>query len=309
MRLRRLLGAAAAVALLAMPAGAQAAVKAFACVPEWAELLRVIGGDAVEVTLATTATENPETVHPTPQMIAALGEADLLVCTGAGLEEEWLPSLLERAPNPKIAVDQPGYFMASTAVTLMGFADPGHDDGKTHHHAGNPHIQGDPRNIIKVAGQLARRLSDLDPDNAQLYGDNARAFIRDMSSLVKELEAEAAPLKGVNIVVQHESSLYLLTWLGMHDAATVEEAPEVPPGPAHLAEVIGKVPQDNMKFVLYAPFDDPGGASFIAEKAGIPLVKWPFTVGGTADSSTFPDFYRSAVGRLLDGLDGVSRTD
>jgi zinc/manganese transport system substrate-binding protein len=306
--IRRALAPFSALVLLAVPSGAQAAIQAFACVPEWAELLRVIAGDAVEVTLATSPVENPETVHPTPQMISALGAADLLVCTGAGLEEEWLPQLLERAPNPKIAADQPGYFMASTAVTLMGFADPGHDDGETHHHAGNPHIQGDPRNIIKVAGQLARRLSEIDPDNAQIYGDNARTFIRDMSALVKELEAQAAPLKGTNVVVQHISATYLLNWLGVREAATVELEPEVPPGPAHLAEVIAKVPQDDMKFVLYGPFDDPGGASFIAEKAGIPLVMWPFTVGGTEDASTFFDFYRSAVQRLLDGLNGVSRT-
>jgi zinc/manganese transport system substrate-binding protein len=309
MRLRAWPAALAAVVLLFSASGAQAALRVFACVPEWGELLRVIGGDAVTVTTAISPLQNPDTASVTPQMISDLQQADLLVCTGLSLEETWLPQLLDRAQNPKVAVDQPGYFLASRAVTLLSdqvSLAPG-SEGEHHHAAGNPHIQGDPRNVMKVAGQLARRMSELDPDNAQLYADNARTFIRDLGALVKELEAQAAPLKGINVAVQHESSLYLLTWLGMRAAATVETQPMVPPGPAHLAEVIDKVGRDDIKFVLYAPFDDPASAEFIAEKSGIPVVMWPFTIGGAPDSTDFPSFYRDIVTRLTDALGGTSR--
>lgn len=297
----------AAGVLLGFSGQADAALKTYACVPEWAALLKALGGDAIEVTSLTTPLDNPESMHPTPAMISDLQQADLLVCTGAGLEGEWLPSLLDRVANPALAVGQPGLFFAAQAVTLLQ-DQTAHETGEGHLHGeGNPHIQGDPRNVIKVAGQLARRLSDLDPDNAQLYGDNARAFIRELGAVAKELEAEAAPLKGANVVVQHESSLYLLSWLGIHADGTIEMEEGVPPGPAHLAQLIDKIPRDAVKFVIYSPFDDPGAAQFVTEKAGIPLVMWPFTIGGTAEAVDFPSFYRDAVARLLDGLNGTSR--
>lgn len=295
------------VGFASAPAGA--AINAFACLPEWDALLRVIGGDQVTVTLATSPLEDPESLRATPAMITGLQGADLLVCTGADLEQDWLPDLLDRAANPKVAPDQPGYFIASTAVTLIADAVAEHSgeaEGEGHQHSeGNPHIQGDPRNVMKVAGQLARRMSEIDPDNAQLYSDNARAFIRELSALDKELEAEAAPLKGVNVAVQHENNLYLLQWLGIRTVATVEMQEGVPAGPSHLAAIIDQVPRDNIKFIVVSPFDDPASSQFIAEKSGIPVVEVPFTVGGTPESGDLIAFYRDSVARLLQGLNGV----
>lgn len=92
---------AGAALLAAFSTGARAApLEVFACVPEWASLAKSLGGDRIgTVTLATTPFDNPDNLKPTPGQIAALGRADLMLCTGAGLEEAWLPAMLERANN------------------------------------------------------------------------------------------------------------------------------------------------------------------------------------------------------------------
>jgi zinc/manganese transport system substrate-binding protein len=302
-----------ALMVLMVPASAEAGLKVFACVPEWGALAEAIGGDAVEVTTALSPLDNPDAVRPTPALIAELQEADLLVCTGAGLEREWLPSMLDRAQNAAVMPGQPGNFVASDFVALI--ADTMHDaaheneeEGAHLHAGGNPHIQGDPGNVIKIAAQLARRMIELDPENEAAYGDRARSFIRDLGEVKKELEAQAAPLQGMNVAVQHEHSLYLLNWLGIRTMATVEPEPGVPPGPAHLAAIIEEVPHEHLKFVVYAAYEDPSPSRFVAEKAGIPLVMVPFTVGGTEAAADFAGFYRDSVERLLDGLNGVGRS-
>ena len=61
------------------------------------------------------------------------------------------------------------------------------------------------------------------------------------------------------------------------------------------------------KFVVYAAYEDPRPSQFVTERVNIPLVKLPFTVGGTEDTRTLMDFYRSSVDRLLDGLAGRDR--
>jgi len=310
---------AGATLLLSGVGGASAApLEVFACVPEWASLAKAIGGDRLaNVTLATSALDNPESMKPTPGMIASLSKADLIVCTGSGLEDSWLPAMLDRAGNTKVGKGKPGYFMASEYVKLIeddqDENDHGHGEAKAAggghmHEAGNPHIQGDPNNVRLVAGQLAKRLIALDPEGKDVYSANAKTFIADLTKLTKELQTKAAPLKGINIAVQHGHSVYLLKWLGVKTAATVEPEPGVAPGPAHLTEIIAEVPKDKIKFVIYAPYEDPGASKYVTEKAKIPLVKLPFTVGGSPEASDLFGLYKDSVDRLLDGLAGRERT-
>lgn len=306
---------AGAALLAAFATGARAApLEVFACVPEWASLAKTLGGDRIgTVTLATTPFDNPDNLKPTPGQIAALGRADLMLCTGAGLEEAWLPAMLERANNPKLAKGKPGYFMAGDFVKLI--EEHGHGEEKSEpkkeekgeEHEVHPHIQGDPNNVRIVAGQLAKRLIALDPGGKDVYTERAKTFITQLTALTKELKTKAAPLKGVNIAVQHDHSTYLLNWVGIRTAATVEPEPNVAPGPAHLTAVVNEVPKQNIRFIIYAAYEDPSPSRYVKEKAKIPLVKLPFTVGGTPEATDLLSYYKDSVDRLLDGLAGRER--
>ena len=85
--------------LQSLPVAAE--VRVFACEPEWAALAGEIGGDLVAADSATTGLQDVHHIEARPSLIARLRNADLLVCTGAGLEAGWLPVLLRRANNPR----------------------------------------------------------------------------------------------------------------------------------------------------------------------------------------------------------------
>jgi zinc/manganese transport system substrate-binding protein len=102
--------------LLFLAAPAQAALKVFACEPEWGALATELGGDAVTVYTATTARQDPHHIEARPSLIARVRNADLVVCTGAGLEDGWLPLLLRSAGNPRVQAGMPGYFAAADHV-------------------------------------------------------------------------------------------------------------------------------------------------------------------------------------------------
>ena len=308
--MRRLLVGAVGLALtVAAPQAAEAKLKVFACFPEWGALAKEIGGTAVEVFTAVSPLVNPDHVTVTPELLASLKAADLLVCTGADFEEEWLPAALDRVQNPKLAEGQPGRFFAADFVKML---EDDHHEGEKEkgdlHEGGNPHIQGDPYRVRAIAGQLGKRMVDLDNADAAIYAENTKKFVRDLGALAKSLEEKAAALNGVNIVAQHEHSVYLLDWLKIHSAGIVEPEVGVPPGPGDLARIVELIPRDNVKFVLHAAYEDPRPSKFVAERAGVPLVKVPFTVGGTdGGGPTYAAFYTDSVERLLDAMAGRDR--
>lgn len=297
------------LAAFVSPTTAEAKLKIFACFPEWGALAKEIGGDSVEVFTAVSPLVNPDHVTVTPELLASLKAADLLVCTGGGFEDEWLPAALARVQNPRLAEGQPGRFFAADFVKML--EDDHHagekKEGDLHEH-GNPHIQGDPYRVRALGGQLGKRMIEIDEAESSVYAANTRKFVKELGDLAAALEEKAAPLRGLNIAAQHEHSVYLLNWLQIHSAAIVEPKVGVPPGPSDLARIIELVPRENVKFVLHAAYEDPRPSQYVTERAAIPLVKVPFTVGGTdAGGPTFADFYRDSVDRLLDGLGGKSR--
>lgn len=301
--------------LLSFASAAEAALKVFACVPEWAALAQVIGGERLEITQATSALDDPEKAAPTPEALSALESADLIVCTGAGLEDSWLPAAIEEAGNQKIAEGQPGHFLAGGSVKIQQDAAEiaAHHEGGAAAHGGthvngNPHIQGDPRNVERVAGQLAKRLIAIDPDGKDFYKERIKAFIPEMKARVAELEKKAAPLRGARVAVQHEGSLYLLNWLGIETALTIEGPGGVPADPAQMAKIIEAAPKEQIKFVIYAAYEDSAAAKQIAEAAGVPLIKLPYTIGGTEEATDIFAFYEGTIERLLDGLNGRERS-
>ena len=152
--------------LLALTASrAEAAVRVFACEPEWGALAAEIGGPDVEVFTATTAHQDPHQIQARPALIARVRAADLVVCTGAELEVGWMPVLLRQGANSRVQPGGPGYFEAAGAVRLRDV--PGRldrADGDVHA-AGNPHIQTAPANIRAVGIALAQRMAEIDPDH------------------------------------------------------------------------------------------------------------------------------------------------
>lgn len=278
------------------------ALQVFACEPEWAALAQELGGARVEVFGATTALQDPHRIEARPSLIAKLRQADLLVCTGADLEAGWLPMLLRKAANARVQPGRPGYFLAAEQVTLKDVpVRLDRADGDVHA-AGNPHIQTDPRNIARVAAALAARLAEVDSAGAPVYAERQAAFARGWDAALRRWEAQAAPLRGVPVVVQHKSWVYLLDWLGLVEVAALEPRPGVPPSSGHLAGVLATLRVQPAKLVLHAAYQDARSSEWLAARADVVPVELPFTVGGSAGAQDLQGLFDDTLARLLEAL-------
>jgi zinc/manganese transport system substrate-binding protein len=280
---------------------AHAALNIFATVPEWASLSQELGGDKVRVYLATSPLQDPHHVQAKPSLIARARTADLVVATGAELEVGWLPLVLQQAGNDKVQPGSPGYFAATRYVTLLGKPTRLDRAEGDVHPEGDPHIQGDPRNIGKVAAALEQRLGQLDPSNAAYYKARYDQFSARWNAAIAKWEHEAAPLKGVRIVVQHKGFTYLEAWLGLKEVAALEPKPGMEPTTSHLAEVLSLLRAEPAKMVLLAAYQSDRASQWLAQRSKIHVVKLPFTVGGTDEAKDLFSFYDDTIRRLLEG--------
>jgi len=280
---------------------ASATLNVFATVPEWGALAEELGGDKVKIYVATNALQDPHHVEAKPSLIARARGADLIVATGAELEIGWLPLVLQQAGNPKVQPGNPGYFEAAPFVTLLDKPTRLDRAEGDVHAAGDPHIQTDPRNIALVAAPLAARLAEIDPPNAAYYQARYKAFSERWTAAIARWEKEAAPLKGVPIIVQHKAFTYLIAWLGMKEVAALEPKPGIEPTTAHLSEVLAITQRQPVKMVLRAAYQSDRASQWIAERAKINAVALPFTVGGDDAAKDLPGLYDDTIQRLLKG--------
>jgi zinc/manganese transport system substrate-binding protein len=283
--------------LLAMPA--QAALRVFACEPEWGALANELGGALVEVSVATTALQDPHQIQAKPSLIARARNADLVVCTGAELEVGWLPVLLQQSGNAKVQPGQPGHFAAADFVRKLEI--PGQLDRSQGdvHAAGNPHIQTDPRNIALVAAALGARLAQVDPAHAADYARAQADFSRRWQAAVERWTAQAAPLKGLPVASQHKGFVYLYDWLGLKEVAVLEPKPGVEPSAAYLQSVLTTLKTSPARMVIHAAYQDARPSDWLNRNAAVPVVKVAFTVGGTDAAKDLFGLFDDTVGRLL----------
>ena len=130
--------------LLLAPASSFAKLQIFACEPEWAALSAALAGDQADIFTATTALQDPHHIEARPSLIARMRNADLVVCSGAELETGWLPLLLRASANPKVQLNQPGYFEAAMQVERLDIPVQLDRSAGDVHSQGNPHVHLDP---------------------------------------------------------------------------------------------------------------------------------------------------------------------
>lgn len=292
----------AASAATAQPASA--ALKVFACEPEWGALAKELGGDALDIYVATSALQDVHQIQPKPSLISHYRQADLVVCTGAELEIGWLPPLAEKGNNPKLSPGSPGYFEASGFVQMREVpAKLDRSEGDVHPY-GNPHIQTGPQNFLPVAQGLAARLAAVDPAHAADYAAHLQDFTTRWNAAMQKWKDQAAPLQGLSVVSSHRSWVYLYEWLGLKEVATLEPKPGIPPSATYLAEVLNTLKTQPAKMVIYAAYQDRRPVEWMTEHAAIAAAELPFSPGGAPGTDDLFGMFDVTIDRLLAALQG-----
>ena len=282
---------------LAVSGVVHADLTIFACEPEYAALAKELAPGA-SIYAATTALQDPHQVQARPSLIAKMRQADLAVCAGADLEVGWLPMLQMKSSNAKVrSTDQGLFFAADQVDTLDKLAKVDRSMGDVHAQ-GNPHLHFDPTRLLTVAQALSAKMVSLDSDNQAAYQQALADFTRRWEAAVPQWQAKAATLQGKKVIAYHSSFRYLFNWIGIEQVADLEPKPGLPPTSGHLAQLLNRAEKGDIMAIIVASYQDARGANWLGERANLPVIILPMSVGGNDQSQDLFSLYDSVLALL-----------
>lgn len=180
------------------PAAAQdPSLRIVTSLTTYAAIAKEIVGDRGTVSSIARGDENPHFVQPRPSYVLDLKRADMFITTGLDLEL-WVPTLLDKASNPKVREGGPGYVTVYRGIDLLDVpANVSRSSGDIHLF-GNPHIWTDPVNGLIIGEDILAGLKRVDAAGAAEYDRRFADFKRRV--LTAYVGPDLLNLLGVDVV-------------------------------------------------------------------------------------------------------------
>jgi zinc/manganese transport system substrate-binding protein len=272
--------------LMLAQSAAQATLNVVATTADLGAIAKEIGANKIEVTTLGKPTEDPHFVDAKPSFIVKLNHADAVVEGGAELEIGWLPALLDQARNSKIVNGAPGHIACAVGVPLLDVPATLDRSRGDIHAAGNPHYIIAPSNAKLVAKNIADGFCAIDPKSVDVYRANLKTFDDEIDAKLAVWRQKLAPFQGQSVVAYHDSWPYFAKEFGLKIDLFLEPKPGIPPTPAHLADVIIKMKEENARVIIVDPYLNRKTADTVAAHTGAKVVEvtqFPGGVKGTED--------------------------
>jgi len=282
-----------ALALLAEPGRAghpapEEPLRVLCTLPDLADIVERIGGDAVLVQAVAKGTENVHAVRLKPSHIVAASRADAFFELGLSLEHAWVPGLLETSRNARIRVGAPGFVNVSRGwQTIEVPQSLSREQGTDLHPEGNPHFNLDPRGGRHMARVVLEALEALRPQRAAEFRRRHAELAAELDVAEARWAALAELARGHKAVTYHTEFDYLLRSLGIELVATLEPKPGVAPTPRHVAEVIQVMRREKVDFLLTAAWSNTRLVDDVCKKSGAKKVELPSMVGGASGADSW----------------------
>lgn len=211
------------------------------------------------------AGSSPHDYSMKPSEARMLDAAEIVVWTGPTLTP-WLQDTLSVLAERAELVT----FSGLEGVALLPFrTDAGfdaddedlHGHDAAHAHAADvgadPHLWLDPRNAAVLVAELARVLSDHDPENAAKYRANAQAVHDRLARLEADINAIVAPLRSRPFLVFHDAYHYFEARFDISAIGSVAMSDAVPPGAGRLRDLQRLIADQGVVCVFAEPQFEP----------------------------------------------------
>ncbi|MFO8109554.1 MAG: zinc ABC transporter substrate-binding protein [Thermoplasmata archaeon] len=225
-------------------------------IPPQREWVEEIGGNGIKVTVMVPPGSDPHIYEPTSSQMVDVSEADIYFKVGAGMEFEkrWMDTLIEY--NEEMVIID-----GSKGVPLLDYD---HEEHENDHEGDDPHIWLSPVNAKIMINNLLNALTEVDPDNSDIYNENAADYLDRLDSLHEDVEESLHPYHERKFLIYHPSLNYFAHEYGLIQIGVEREGQE--PGASGLEAVIEQAKEENIRVVFVSPQFDESNARTIADE-------------------------------------------
>jgi len=206
--------------------------------------------------------------EPSPQDIIKIQNADLFIYAG-GESDYWVNTILESMDNKVNTLKMMDTVTVFEEELVEGMQLE-HEDKMTEEEY-DEHIWTSPKNAIKISQEIAKRLSDIDPENSNIYKGNLQIYIEELSKLDNDFRDFFETVKNKTFIFGDRFPLlYFAKEYGINYYSAFPGCSDgSEPSAATIAFLVDKVKAENINTVFYIEFSNHKIADIIAESTDV----------------------------------------
>ncbi len=243
---------------LALPsaASAQEKPKVVTTFTIIADMARNVAGDAADVESITKPGAEIHNYQPTPRDILRARDADLVLRNGLNLELWFEKFLVNLGDAPSVTV--------SDGVDPLPIAG-GSYEGKP-----NPHAWMSPENAIIYVENIRKGLTEIDPENAETYAANAKAYSQEIRAAIEPIreKLDSVPKNQRWLVTSEGAFSYLARDFGLRELYLWPVNADGQGTPQQVRAVIDAVEQNGITVIFSESTVSSDPAEQVARETG-----------------------------------------
>ncbi|MFC7125351.1 metal ABC transporter substrate-binding protein [Halovenus rubra] len=157
------------------------------------------------------------------------------------------------------------------------------EDGHNGHDHGSgmdPHFWMDPLRVKEAVDNVSRGLTDVDPDNEEMYTDNAAAFQSDLDELHEQIESMVSDAsKNVILLAGHNAFQYFGDRYDIEVAALTDVSPDDRPTLQDIKQAQEVIETHDLQYICADPIESQQAAQQLVEETDanevLPLTAMP----------------------------------
>lgn len=274
-----------------------ARLEVVATTPQVADIVRSVGGDAVEVVSLLPVGADPHEYEVRPRAVAALERADIVFRSGGDIDA-WAEEAIEAAARTSPPVD------LSRAAVLI--ENPAAKDGAQPAPASS-HWYLAPANVARAARRVRDELVKADPSARETFRANADEYLTQLDALTARLIACSGKLPRAErrLMASHDDLTYLADAFGFEIVAQLGNAGDAGPSASTLQAAVDAGRKGGARALVASSGHVSQLDRQVAKTLGIPLLALytdNLTTGD--DASTLLDAIDYDVDRIVDAVTG-----
>ena len=261
-------------------------VKVTATLGLFADLVREVGGDRLQVSALVPDGADIHTYEPPPSQIAKLGQAKLVVMNGLDLEAALEDIVRENASSSATVLE-----LAAGLPTLQD----------------NPHLWLDVQNGMTYVERIRDALASVDPAGADIYRANADRYLAELRTLDQEVTATVGsiPPERRKLVTFHDAYPYLAQGYGLEIVGFVVESPGKEPSAQEVTDLTKAIGDEDVPAVFTEPQFSARILDLAADDAGVEVCSL-YSDAFTDEVKSYVDLMRFNARELARCLGGTS---